>query len=82
MKCEKYLELISLYIDRDLEQDLIDVLEEHLSLCRDCMVFFHTMEKTVALSRTYYKKKCCRVPKAVSTKIFYNLRLIYKKEKF
>ncbi|MCM8763804.1 MAG: zf-HC2 domain-containing protein [Candidatus Omnitrophica bacterium] len=82
MKCEKYFELISLYIDRDLEQSLVGALEEHLALCENCMVFFRTMKKTVLLSRTYYKKRCCKVPKAVSAKMFSQLRIIYKKERF
>ncbi|MGC8805416.1 MAG: anti-sigma factor family protein [Candidatus Ratteibacteria bacterium] len=82
MKCEKYLELISLYLDRELDQILIDDLEEHLSLCANCLAFFHTMEKTASLSRTYYKQRCCKVPRDVSLQVFYKLRIIYKKEKF
>ncbi|MCM8814481.1 MAG: zf-HC2 domain-containing protein [Candidatus Omnitrophica bacterium] len=82
MKCEKYLELISLYIDRDLDQDEVDLVEEHLCLCENCMIFFRTLKKTVALSRVYYRKKYCRVPKNVSERVFYQLRVIYEKEKF
>ncbi|HPP08419.1 MAG TPA: zf-HC2 domain-containing protein [bacterium] len=82
MKCEKYLELISLYLDKELDQMLIDDLEEHLSLCARCLALFHTMEKTVSLSRTYYKQRHCKVPRNVSSQIFYHLRIIYKKEKF
>jgi len=82
MKCKKYCELISLYLDRELDQMLIDEIEEHLSLCRNCLAFFHTMEKTVSLSRTYYKYRCCKVPRNVSSQIFYRLRIIYKEEKF
>jgi len=81
VKCEKYLELISLYLDGELDQVLLDDIEEHLSLCQECMAFFNTMEKTLSLSRTYYRKKICRVPKNVSTRMFYQLRIIYRKDK-
>ncbi|MCM8758568.1 MAG: zf-HC2 domain-containing protein [Candidatus Omnitrophica bacterium] len=81
MRCEKYFQLISMYLDRELDQILLDDLQEHISLCENCMAFLKTMEKTIALSRAYYHKKCGRVPKSVSEHMFYHLRIIYKKRK-
>ncbi len=80
MNCRKYLELISLYLDREIDQLLIEELEEHLSLCENCLNLFNTLSKTIDLSRNYYKKKYSKVPKTVSTMVIYQLRLIYRKK--
>ncbi len=82
MKCEEYLELISMYLDRDLDPKDAEDLEEHLSLCKNCMAIFHTLEKTILLSYNYYRKKYCRVPKKVSARVFYELRIRYEKQRF
>jgi len=81
VKCEKYCEWMSLYFDRELDQIFVEDLLEHLSLCKNCMAVFRTMEKTITLFRSYYKCRSCRVPKKVTTQVFYRLQIIYEKHK-
>lgn len=82
MKCEKYLELISMYLDRELNKNIVEELEEHFAFCKNCMAIYHTLEKTISLSCNYYRKKCSRVPKKVSARVFYELRIRYEKHRF
>jgi len=82
MKCEECLELLSLYLDKELDQKSLNALKEHLALCKNCMAVFHTLEKTISLSFNYYKKNYHKVPRKVSSQVFYEIRIRYKKSRF
>ncbi len=77
--CKKCLELISVYIDNDLDKSIIENLEKHLAQCKNCMAMLHTVEKTIFLSSRYYKNKSYKVPKRVSARLLYQVRIRYKK---
>lgn len=44
MKCNEYRELLSLYIDRMLDEDQSVEVEEHLSACESCRKEYHEMK--------------------------------------
>jgi len=77
MKCEDIEKLISEFIDNEIEESLRKMMEEHLKECRRCLSLFETIEKTIALSRSIYRKK--KVPKDVSERVYYEVRIRFKK---
>jgi len=49
MKCREIFEKISDYIDKDLDPELCDQIEEHIKGCIPCVAFINTLRKTVDL---------------------------------
>lgn len=47
MKCKEVIRQLSDYLDRELTPDLVQRLEEHLSLCEDCRLVVDTCRKTI-----------------------------------
>ncbi len=43
MTCEKFRNLISLYLDHLLAEDEVTEFEQHLEECEDCRVYFDEM---------------------------------------
>jgi hypothetical protein len=53
MKCNEIRELLSLYIDRELDESQVIDVEEHLSVCDDCRKEYDDLKKTAdALNQT------------------------------
>lgn len=48
-KCEDMIGELSDYIDGELEAELCEKLEQHLSSCKDCRLMVDTMKRTVQL---------------------------------
>jgi predicted anti-sigma-YlaC factor YlaD len=77
MDCEEIARLISRYIDDDIDRFMKDMLEEHLHECERCLSLLHTIEKTIYFSREANKPK--KVPKKVMNRVYYEIRIRYKK---
>jgi anti-sigma factor RsiW len=46
-KCRQLLGTLSEYVDGELNEDLCQVLEEHIEDCEDCRIVVDTLRKTV-----------------------------------
>ncbi len=44
MTCEDFHELVSAYIDQELSDDEMGVVQEHLARCKSCQELFHELE--------------------------------------
>lgn len=77
MDCKEIIRLISDYIDREIEKTKREILKEHFRICEKCRAILNTTEKTIYLSRKIYKRK--RIPKKVEEKLYYQVRIRYKK---
>ena len=49
MNCQEVIRQLSEYLDGELETNLLDSLEQHLSACRDCRIIVDTTRKTVEI---------------------------------
>lgn len=47
MKCKEAIRELSDYLDRELNPELVQRLEEHLALCEDCRLVVDTCRKTI-----------------------------------
>ncbi len=77
MDCEELINLISGYMDDDIDALMRNMLEEHLRICEKCTALLHTMEKTVCFSRDASKRR--KVPERVIKRVHYEIRIRYKK---
>ena len=78
MKCDDVFKLISDYIDRELKRDIEEIIEEHIRECERCFALMKTLEKTIFLSKSIYKRRR-KVPKKVLEKVYYEVRIRYRK---
>ncbi len=77
MDCEELVSLISGYMDDDIDELMKNMLEEHLRTCEKCTALLHTMEKTVCFSRETNRRR--KVPEKLVRKVYYEIRIRYKK---
>jgi predicted anti-sigma-YlaC factor YlaD len=77
MDCREIMKYISDYIDRELEDALREVFEEHIRICRRCRMNLNSMEKTIFISKFIYKEE--KIPKKVEETLYYRVRMRYKK---
>ena len=49
MNCQEVVRQLSEYLDGELEADLIQSLEQHLSQCHDCRIIVDTTRKTIEI---------------------------------
>lgn len=77
MNCEEMIRLISGYLDDDIDELMRDMLERHFEECERCLSLLHTMEKTIYFSREIHKRK--KVPEKVINRVYYEIRIRYKK---
>lgn len=49
--CKKHFEMISEYLDGELDLDVCQKIEQHLLECPECRVCFDALKKTVDLCR-------------------------------
>lgn len=47
MKCKEAIRELSDYLDRELNPELVQRLEEHLAICEDCRLVVDTCRKTI-----------------------------------
>jgi anti-sigma factor RsiW len=78
--CDDFKELISLYLDGELGGSLLSALEEHFAKCEHCVATCRTVKKTIVLSRQYFRLQYRAVPKAVSERVFFTLRVRYHRK--
>jgi anti-sigma factor (TIGR02949 family) len=50
--CRQLLGSLSEYVDGELDEELCNVLEQHLEDCEDCRIVVDTLRKTVYLYHT------------------------------
>jgi len=77
MDCEELISLISGYMDDEVDDLIRDMVEEHIRMCERCAALLHTMEKTVCFSRETNKRR--KVPEKVIEKVYYEIRIRYRK---
>ncbi len=51
MNCEQVVRRISDYIDRNLDDALLEPLEQHVTHCRNCRVVLDTTREVIVLCR-------------------------------
>lgn len=71
MKCERCLQQLSQYLDRDLDPGLRHEIEAHLVMCRDCEIVFNTTRRTIEL---YCDGRLFALPPSVRTRLHQALR--------
>jgi predicted anti-sigma-YlaC factor YlaD len=49
MTCEELLTYLSDYLDHDLDEELTQVAQEHLSTCQNCQVVLNTTQRVIVL---------------------------------
>jgi len=79
MKCCDFGELISEYLDDEIADALLARLEAHFRDCAHCAACYRTMRKTLVLSREYYRTRYRAVPRRVSERVFFQLRIHCRK---
>lgn len=67
MKCGEMLEMLSDYIDGELEARLCAEIEAHMRECPDCQVMVDTLRKTVVLYRIHGHAE---MPPGVRTRLY------------
>jgi len=78
MKCKNFCELVSEYIDQELDEELQGLFEEHLLKCEKCTSLLNTMRKTIYFSKQVYKIE--KVPTKIVTRIYSEIHIIYEKK--
>jgi len=71
--CKQILNYLSAYIDGDLNENLCQLIEDHLKTCQDCRIVMDTLKKTIDI----YQKDAEKVtlPPEVRTRLFAHLAL-------
>lgn len=49
MTCEEVLTYLSRYLDHDLDDELTQAAQEHLSTCQNCQVVLNTTQRVIIL---------------------------------
>jgi anti-sigma factor RsiW len=52
LTCQEFVELVTAYFERALDDPTMDRVEEHLALCDSCTAYAEQMDATVAALRT------------------------------
>lgn len=78
MNCEDIYLLLSDYFDEELDSEICDGIEEHISTCRYCESLFDTFSKTLDLCKEI---ELLEVPQEVHIRISRSIRIEIKKRK-
>jgi anti-sigma factor (TIGR02949 family) len=71
--CRKLLGSLSEYVDGELDDELCNVLEQHLEHCEDCRIVVDTLKKTVYL---YHQTEPAEnLPTDIRYRLFKSLKL-------
>jgi anti-sigma factor (TIGR02949 family) len=71
--CRKLLGSLSEYVDGELDDELCNVLEQHLEHCQDCRIVVDTLKKTVYL---YHKTAPAEnLPSDIRNRLFKSLNI-------
>jgi anti-sigma factor RsiW len=73
--CKKYLTLLSDYADGELDQDLCDMLEQHMAECEDCTIVVNTLKRTIDLVHMSTDEQEPALPDDVRMRLFKRLSL-------
>jgi len=79
MDCERMIALISDFLDDELNDIEETALQAHMEQCGDCLALYRSMEEIIVLSRVCYRREAVPVPKQVSARVFYQLKIHYRK---
>jgi anti-sigma factor (TIGR02949 family) len=71
--CRDFLDLLSDYVDGDLQEDLCADIEQHMRDCENCRIVIDTLRKTVYLYRS--TSELTSVPVNVRQRLFHRLDL-------
>ena len=58
MKCQKYIALMSEYLEGEMKPDIRSLWEKHFDSCGECHDFFHSFKSSVELINYLKKEKC------------------------
>lgn len=58
MKCMDYINLLSDYLDEDIEKKEREQLEEHINECEECRHFFESFRSSVGVFKEMEAKPC------------------------
>ncbi len=72
-ECRQLLNLLSDYLDGDLQQELCDEIENHMKDCDNCRIVIDTLGKTISLYQT--SSEPATVPEDVRQRLFHRLDL-------
>jgi hypothetical protein len=79
LTCKNILDMLSEYIDEELDYSVCDEIENHMSDCTPCIAFLETLQKTVKLYNTAGKQ--VEIPDDVSSNLHDYLRANCCKDK-
>lgn len=75
--CEDIFEMLSAYIDNEIDEMLREIMEEHIKECERCLSLLHTLEQTINFSRRIHRRK--KVPQDVVNRVYYEIRIRYRR---
>jgi dimeric dUTPase (all-alpha-NTP-PPase superfamily) len=77
MNCREIMKHISDYIDKEMEETLKEVFEQHIRICKRCRINLDSIEKTLLISKFIYKEE--KIPKNVKKTLYYRIKMRYKR---
>lgn len=72
-ECHQLVHLLSDYVDGELDENLCQVLEEHMRGCENCRIVVDTLKKTISLYHT--EETACGCPEDVRERLYRRLEL-------
>jgi anti-sigma factor RsiW len=64
--CDEVIQLLTDYIDGELEPEAQSQLDQHFTVCPPCVSFLQTFKATIELTGTF---RCEDIPESVSEKL-------------
>jgi len=71
--CRQLLGSLSEYVDGELDEELCNILEQHLEDCEDCRIVVDTLRKTVYLYHTTATDE--EIPSDIKKRLFKSLNI-------
>jgi anti-sigma factor RsiW len=74
MTCEELLTYLSRYLDHDLDDELTQAAQEHLSTCQNCQVVLNTTQRVIILGNGQARRT---IPAARRARLFASLEAAF-----
>ncbi len=49
MTCKEFIDFLSAYLDGELDPEIQQVFDQHLSVCPNCVIYMETYKSTISL---------------------------------
>ena len=49
MTCKEFIDFLSAYLDGELDPEIQQVFDQHLSVCPNCVIYMESFKSTIAL---------------------------------